>query len=235
MSCGIYKIQNLINHKIYIGQSVNIEKRLSVHKSSKDNCYIHNAIQKYGIMNFDFSIVESCPKQELDEKEIYYIKKYNSLIPNGYNMTPGADKNTSYITQIPVIQYSLKGKKLAQYQSMSQAQRQTGIKTTHISQCCLGQIKQAGGYKWRKKNNNTIPIRKDLKKHISVLQYSLEGKFIKQYQTIVQAGKAINRNASCVSNACLGRTKTCAGFQWRYRNFNEKRIRKNIQPLKKNN
>lgn len=52
MSCGIYKIQNLINNKIYIGQSINIEKRLSAHKSSKDSCYIHNAIQKYGIMNF---------------------------------------------------------------------------------------------------------------------------------------------------------------------------------------
>lgn len=52
MSCGIYKIENLINHKIYIGQSINIEKRFLVHKTSNDGCYIHNAIQKYGIMNF---------------------------------------------------------------------------------------------------------------------------------------------------------------------------------------
>ena len=52
MSCGIYKIENLINHKIYIGQSINIEKRCKAHKTINDGCYIHNAIQKYGIMNF---------------------------------------------------------------------------------------------------------------------------------------------------------------------------------------
>ena len=54
MSCGIYKIQNITNHKIYIGQSVNIEARWTAHKNIIDNCYIHNAIQKYGLDNFTF-------------------------------------------------------------------------------------------------------------------------------------------------------------------------------------
>ena len=49
MTCGIYKIENLINHKIYIGQSIEIERRIQKHKTIKDNLYIHKAISKYGV------------------------------------------------------------------------------------------------------------------------------------------------------------------------------------------
>ena len=47
MSIGIYKIENLINHKIYIGQSIEIEKRWQKHLNAKDNFVIHKALQKY--------------------------------------------------------------------------------------------------------------------------------------------------------------------------------------------
>lgn len=57
MTCGIYKIENLINHKIYIGQSIEIERRLQKHKTIKDDLYIHRAIQKYGVKNFSFDII----------------------------------------------------------------------------------------------------------------------------------------------------------------------------------
>lgn len=96
---GIYKITNLINRKIYIGKSGNIESRWKDHKrhsfdSKYDsyNCYIHCAIRKYGIDNFKFEVIEECKIEELDEKEKYWIKYYGTYpISNGrgYNVFPG--------------------------------------------------------------------------------------------------------------------------------------------------
>ena len=87
--CGIYLITNLINGKQYIGQSVGIQHRWVQHKNSKENYPISKAIRKYGRDNFKFEIIENCSPEELDEKEIYYIKVYNTIIPNGYNVTYG--------------------------------------------------------------------------------------------------------------------------------------------------
>ncbi len=91
MSVGIYKIENLINHKVYIGQSIHIEKRWQQHCQQSGDSVIAKAIQKYGKKNFSFQIIEECSEQELDEKELFYIKQYNSLAPNGYNITDYID------------------------------------------------------------------------------------------------------------------------------------------------
>lgn len=88
---AIYQIINKINGKRYIGQSVHPDKRLWEHKNcsigSKDNYPIHNAIAKYGIENFDFQIIEWT--EDFDNREAYYINKYNTLCPNGYNVING--------------------------------------------------------------------------------------------------------------------------------------------------
>lgn len=90
---GIYKIENLINHKIYIGQSVHIERRWSEHCFSSTKSIISNAIKKYGKQNFSFQVIEECSEDELDEKEIFYIKKFNCIVPNGYNIKDYVEGN----------------------------------------------------------------------------------------------------------------------------------------------
>lgn len=90
---GIYKIKNLINGKIYIGQSVNIKQRWAEHKANlrnnkHENQYLQNAWNKYREENFDFCVIEECSESILDEKECYYIAYYNSY-RNGYNLTLG--------------------------------------------------------------------------------------------------------------------------------------------------
>ena len=71
---GIYKIENLVNGKIYIGQSINIERRWQGHrkgiKSRVDKEKpLYRAMNKYGIENFSFEVLEECEEEELDEKE----------------------------------------------------------------------------------------------------------------------------------------------------------------------
>lgn len=86
MSTGIYKIENLINGKIYIGQSIHIEKRWQEHCKASSHSLIAEAIQKYGKENFSFQIIEECEQDLLNTKESEYIHSYNSLVPNGYNI-----------------------------------------------------------------------------------------------------------------------------------------------------
>lgn len=97
---GIYKWENRINHKCYIGQSIDLNKRLAHHFSNiKNDRYdnpLYRAIKKYGLENFDVTIIEVLEasddlKSKLDEREVYYIQKYNSYGKNGYNQTLGGD------------------------------------------------------------------------------------------------------------------------------------------------
>ncbi len=88
--CGIYCIENIINGKKYIGQSINIFSRWKQHinkAKSGTNTALYNAIRKYGKDNFKFYILKKCNKNELSDLEIMYIKKYNTKAPRGYNMT----------------------------------------------------------------------------------------------------------------------------------------------------
>lgn len=98
---GIYKFTNKITGKAYVGQSVDIKKRFNQHKTRYDkfgnrekpieDTYFHSMLRHYGFHNFNFEILEECQKDELDEKEIYYISKYNTLYPNGYNKDKGGN------------------------------------------------------------------------------------------------------------------------------------------------
>lgn len=96
MTCGIYMIKNKINGKMYVGQSVNIEKRWREHCRGyyDGNRPISNAIKKYGKNNFEFTILHECKNDSdlLNKLEQHYIKKYNTYEDrNHYNLTPGGD------------------------------------------------------------------------------------------------------------------------------------------------
>lgn len=96
MSIGIYKIENLMTGKVYIGQSIHIEVRWQEHCRPSTNSIISRAIRKYGKENFSFEILEECSIEELDYKEEYYIHQYNSIVPNGYNIEDKNDGNKNY-------------------------------------------------------------------------------------------------------------------------------------------
>lgn len=113
MSFGIYLIRNLVNNKVYIGQTkVNFETRSyqhfnSLRKNKHESSVLQYAYNKYGDSNFRFEEVESLSDETLlNEKEIYYINEYKSLInENGYNILSGGNNPPS--TQKNVYVYSL--------------------------------------------------------------------------------------------------------------------------------
>jgi group I intron endonuclease len=102
MNSGIYCIKNLINNKVYIGQAFELSKREYEHfwalkNGTHWNKYLQRSFNKYGEINFIFEIKECCSKQELDEKEKYYINLSKSNIREfGYNMTCGGNTTQGY-------------------------------------------------------------------------------------------------------------------------------------------
>ena len=90
----IYKITNTINGKSYIGQTIqNVKERFYQHCATKcskavSNMAIHRAIKKYGKSNFTVEVIEEIDFANLNDRERYWIKYYNSY-NNGYNSTKG--------------------------------------------------------------------------------------------------------------------------------------------------
>lgn len=92
--CGIYKITNLQTNQCYIGQSVNIAERWKQHikcglgiEASATN-KLYSAMQKDGVWNFSFELMEECPRELLNEKEKFWIEMFRSD-KLGYNTTGG--------------------------------------------------------------------------------------------------------------------------------------------------
>lgn len=91
---GIYKIENKINGKIYIGQSIAVKTRWQQHKyeaqTGERQAPLYLALRKYGIENFSFEVLEECSQELLNEKEIFWIAHYKSNDRDfGYNVLTG--------------------------------------------------------------------------------------------------------------------------------------------------
>lgn len=94
VTCGIYKITNIQTQQVYIGQSNQLRERLASHfkfgigidTPGANKLYI--SMQKYGMENFTFELLEQCSVNELDLKEKYWITFYDSYT-NGLNSNRG--------------------------------------------------------------------------------------------------------------------------------------------------
>lgn len=158
---NIYKITNIKNNKIYIGQTTksDIEKRLQEHiresrmelRGTRKLTFLHFAILEWGSENFKIECLEECKNEELDEREQYYIEYFNTYMPNGYNMTVGGqDSNALKNIRIskPVYQYDLNGNYIQSFKDSEEAFKKTGVSAGGIRNVCLGRSKTSGGYHW---------------------------------------------------------------------------------------
>ena len=166
---GIYKFQNKINNKVYIGQSINLEGRYKSHynnhinKNLQDyNTKFYRALRKYGFENFTYEILESSDyfsKEELNEKEIKWISFYDSY-ENGYNSNMGGFKVTENGENHPMakltneqvleIKHLLKTTTISQYDIANKY---------NVTQSLISEINS--GTRWAGINKNeSYPLRK---------------------------------------------------------------------------
>ena len=165
MESGIYIIRNIVNNKCYIGQTNNLKARWIKHKNFLKNNKHHNrhlqaAWNKYGAEEFVFEILEECPIEELDEKETYYIHKYETHI-NGYNLDEGGQGIRGYkhteeeLAKMRAIRNPLKVIQLDEqlnivhiWESASQAAKTLKLFRMSITNCCEQKQRRAYCHIW---------------------------------------------------------------------------------------
>lgn len=129
-TCGIYKIENLINHKVYIGQSVDIERRFRNHINKEHNSYLKHSFEKYGIENFSFEIIKET--YDLDYWEIFLIQIYHATDKRyGYNSDFGGNaRKVCSEEHKRKISESNKGRKVTEEQRMKMSLAKKGKPST---------------------------------------------------------------------------------------------------------
>lgn len=107
---GIYCIKNQVTNEIYVGQSVNIERRWEQHKKAmKTKKYqLYSSMRKYGLHRFTLQVLEECPKHKLDEREKYWIERKQKEGFFLYNIIGVHEKEKYIKTRTNKISYKRK-------------------------------------------------------------------------------------------------------------------------------
>jgi hypothetical protein len=123
-----------------------------------------------------------------------------------------------------IIQYTLDGKKVGQYSSVTEAANACRISSPNIYSV-LNKLNSSAGYVWRTQGH---PYRGDLAKHpfpskaIIVTQYDLKGKRINTFKSTKEAERSTGISSSSISAVARGKLKTTGGFIWRYNDESSK-------------
>ena len=199
----IYKITNLVNNKAYIGQTKQpVETRWDAHiysafRENDDNrYYLHKAINKYGIENFTFEIIEEVPNTKLDEREIYWIAKYHTyrydeLGNQSYNLTRGGKGHWQFETDVLIKSF------YEHNEHLTNTCRDIGC-----SEPTLIKALQEKGL--HGKGHQT-----------AVYQISLtDGSIIRQFDSLMDIQKYFHVKQTAITDAINGRQKTLGGYAW---------------------
>ena len=205
----IYKITNTKNNKIYIGKTTTcIQDRFSKHIYESKNANVkgysfilHKAFRKYGIDNFIIEEVEEIDNSMLNDREIYWINAYSSMIPNGYNMTFGGEGSVK-------INYDLVYSLWDDGISIAQIAKIVNHSISQIRHILL----DYNNFSVEANAQRTIDATKK-----KVGQYDKNtNELIKIHDSIKDAAAAVNVDRSCISRCCSGKKKSSRGFVWRF-------------------
>lgn len=234
----IYGIKNLINEKIYVGKSINVKLRKKAHENSfirkqAVNIHLQRAVDKYGIENFAFIILEEVTLDNINEKEQYWIKYFKSYDENfGYNKTMGGEGgNLTLETKLKIsktspnrktiYQFSSEGELIKTWYGVKDIERELQFLSSTISKACSVNTNNnsAYGFYWsyNENLNNFSGIGQENNK-LQIQQFSLNEELIKTWSSISIAAKETNSSKASIIRCCKNKQKTCNNFIWKYLN-----------------
>lgn len=210
----IYKIENIINHKIYIGQTIkkNPEKRFKEHiykAFSSPNTFLHEAIRKYGVKNFIFSVIEEVENKDLNEREMYWVSYYDSY-NKGYNMTLGGNTMKKREKYCKVSDETI----LACY--FGQA-KQNGSKTAKLLDISEDTVyRRLEEYHITARTREQIAIENNKQFYKPIWQVDINTfQVVKEWKSISEAKNVFHFNASALE---AQKRKVSQGYLWCYAN-----------------
>lgn len=208
----IYKITNQLNNKQYIGKtSVPIEVRWKghLHRAFSDynrNEHFINAIRKYGENNFKIELIEECEDSILNEREIYWIKYFDTY-NNGYNSTIGGEGDIKYDRK-EILTLWNNGYSLGDIQEKLGCQRETASKALQAQGIQEKDISKRGYEQVKNKLSRKIE------------QYDINGNLLHTYLNAYEASKATGFSRTGLINACQ-RNVFNNNYYWKYQDDNE--------------
>ena len=248
MSCGIYMWISP-SEKIYIGQSRNLENRKREFINSKTvytskNSAIDNARRVYNdFSKWKYVLLEECTPDKLNEREKFYIEKYNSFF-NGYNSNIGGNFDIEAVIQSgkdkakKLLQYGLDGNFIREWENVKEAAKEFGIRASSLSAAAAHTGKRNScGFQWMWYDGSNIQMtispsktsgeRISEAKYKPILQYKLDGTFIRNWKSIKDASITLKISHTHISACCQKKRPVAGGFQWKYLN-DKKTCIKNI-------
>jgi group I intron endonuclease len=237
----IYRILNKITKKCYIGETkcLDVTRRWNQHKKTIENnkgCCpaLRDAVIKYGIENFVFTVLVICFDDDRFKYEIEYINKYNSIFPNGYNITNGGEggggfqgkKHTEEVKN--KIKTTLKKKYIDNPELKKQLSERNKI-VLNIPEVKermkLGMLisnKHQKATRTPKTDDVKRKISEGLKKYnnenkpIKIQQYDINNNLLNEYTSISEASKKTSITRRVISLYLREKTKSTKGFIWKY-------------------
>jgi group I intron endonuclease len=221
---GIYKITNIINGKMYIGSTNNLSNRKDNHfselkRNTHPNKFLQRSVNKYGMENFKFEIIEHCLLEELNIKEGYWCGQLNT-----YNDKYGYNLIIVNLDGVHIMPENIKeklriintGKKHSEATKEKQRVAKVGKSFDILHK------EKITPYLIHGFHNEGHKIKFQKARQRSVLQYDLNDVFIQEFESIKKADDFLSTGKrNNISNCCLGKQKSCCGFKWRYKNGNK--------------
>jgi group I intron endonuclease len=212
----IYGIKNLITNKVcYIGQSVqsDVRKRWSSHLK-KDSCctYLKRTIEKYGKENFEFFIIIICFDEDCDKYEIDYIKKYDTLVPNGANLSSGGSSGFSNLKHTEESKKIMSEKSKKYFDNIENRKKQSKIVKKSLENINISE-KVNNSEKWKKALEDGRVG--GFKKSIPIIQYDNDLNEIQKFSGINEAARQFKVSPSTIRRVLDINNRRACGFYWK--------------------
>ncbi len=229
MSGKIYVVENTVNGKVYVGQTIRpMKKRFAVHKVSTNQAPLGRAMRKYGEEAFRLHVFDGVPQRWLNTMEIAMITKLKSMTSEGYNLSPGGSGNSAGLSEL--TKEKLRKVNIGRKHSKESIEKmriaaknrpkRSGYKWTteqraRLSRACIGRAV------W----NKGIPMSESAKRKASGVLKGREPTRARPmfcvetgeaFLMIRDAANKYGLNTSNIISACTGKLQTSGGRHWKY-------------------
>lgn len=203
----IYKIQNKITNKIYIGQTVRALKERMKEHCSHSKTAIDKALNKYEKKNFKCKVIDTAKTiEELNNKEKFWIAYYNCCVPNGYNLCTGGENTMGYKhTRLTKIKMSK-----AQFARNMKGENNPFYGKTHTKESKLKMSKA------RKGRTLTEEWKRNISKGSTTKRKVINLDTEEIFETVTKASEKYSIPATHISRVCRKKRKRTGGYRWMY-------------------
>lgn len=196
------------------------ESKKKMSKSHKGVIPTEETRRKMSLARKGFVLSEKA-KKILSEKAKGRVRSQESIRKSadkhlGLKMSNETKQKLRECNKRTILQYDLQNNFIAEWNTIKDASNSIGLKSTSsIRQCLIGKSRQSHGYIWKYKNGQPVRMKKYKR---SVIQYNLNNKIIKEFNSLKEAAEVCGTTDSAILRCCKGKYKSAGGYIWRYKN-----------------